>query len=348
MSIGLVIGVPGTGKTYKLVELMLAALRAGRVVVHNVAGFPKKDVPLLAAAVAEKRLLTFGALHPCDFPIADLADDGRMLFRRPKMITPNSFYQRYGFAWPRGSLIILDEYYVSAKGTMKALDEREAFYAFLRAHRHYTSEKFGCDIIVAAQHDSDLPQQLREIVEWTIHCRRDRFWKGKLDRLLFTEFVSAKSAKASAAADVVNFRPRASIYGLYDSYAGASPEDADSAKAVSYFGRIRSYLMMLGVVFGILVWIWGRLLLDWFGAFHDPFSSFAAETPAGISAAAPPRSGPCLFIHGSDRGFVLRGDCRYQDGSSLRRDVLDDALRVEISPAPQPEPAPPSRRGPHP
>ena len=334
MAIGLFIGRPGSGKSLTLLELyILPALRAGRTVVHNVSGFPAKDTksPLILKALEEGRIKSFGQLFACDCPLPELAPDGEMKFYPSPFVMPGSYAARNGSPWPRGALVVIDEYYIAASGSLKAQSEREAFFAFLRAHRHYVSDDgFGCDILAAAQHDKDLPIQLREIVEWTTHCRRDPLWKKKLQRLTFGGFCpsSSATAKSTAKGKAVIYKPNPAICALYDSYSGAAPIDEDSGKAVSYLSQFQSSALLLLACLVGLIWLWGYLLLDWFGAGRgaSPFAFSGFDTRAAVALPRPPDAS-CLFLAGSPRGFVLKGSCDYPAGHLLSSPGLADALR---------------------
>ena len=352
MAVGLVIGRMGTGKTLTLMgKFVVPALRAGRVVVHNIAGFPPEgtEIPLLVTALAENRIMSYGGLYACDMPDVKLAASGEMVFTRPKIQMPGSFLERMGHVFPRGALIVIDEYYIAMANTMLTADDKAAFYAFLRAHRHYVSKdgKFGCDVIVAAQHDTDLPPQLREIVEWTMHCRRDRLWKKKLERVLFDGFCRVSSGKAENAASVVTYKPDPKICAMYSSYDGSAPDDDDAGKAVSYFGRFRGHLLLLAACMVGLVVLWGPLVRGWFGdGGQSPYNFLPPElsSPGNSPAALPIGSTACFFAGGFSDGYILRGDCSiYPDDSPLISERLEKALNVDyriVAPAPEiPAPA---------
>ena len=334
------IGGMGCGKTYTLVDqFIVPALQAGRTVIHNVAGFPKIGTPMIDKAIAEGRIKSFGALYPCDFPQPELDDHGDMKFYPSPVVVPGSYLARHGETWRRGALVIIDEYYVSVNRTLVTADDKSGFYAFLRAHRHFTCDDtgFGFDLVIAAQNDTDLPPQLREIVGSTIFCRPDNFSRDKLERVTFEGFIRSNAAKAAKAAAVYTYTPRKKIFNLYNSYAGVPPTQSDASKRVSYWGRLRGHFIFLAVCLAGLVWLWTYLLGTWFGGGggDDPFSfSPLGNLSAPVAPSSAGRGGGCLFLKGAPGGFVLDGDCDYPDGHLLLSEGLEQARSVGVRPAP--------------
>ena len=316
MALTVLIGRPGSGKTYTLVEkFLLPALKQGRPVVHNIPGLKTDEHPLLVRGREEGLLLPYGALSarvniPDTVILNAEGREGDFSFRVSAGV-------REGEAriWPRGALLIVDEYYLATRDFDK-MDQMK-FHGFVMAHRHFTSDKFGFDIVLSGQHDVNLPRELVMATEVTIHCRPDRLWPGRLERYGFDGPRSVNRSQPSEAVWRQSYKPKKAVYSLYHSYAGSVPVQGDRGKTLTYFFRFKLFAGFTAFAIALTMWLWW----DWFKLF-----GWIGGDPPRAVRSVPVISSPvvegeygrgCFFIHGQESGYILEGDCDYPESSPL-------------------------------
>jgi len=141
MSIYAYTGLPGSGKSYSVVEhQILPALKSGRKVVTNVA----LDFPLLRDE--------FPAGELVEFPSEAVAAN------------PASIYE---YVSP-GSVLVLDEVWRIFPAGLKANHVPEPFRKLLAEHRHMVDEKGdSCQIVLVTQDLAQISAFARQLVEQT-------------------------------------------------------------------------------------------------------------------------------------------------------------------------------------
>ena len=349
MSIVAYVGLPGSGKSYSVIEhQILPAIKAGRTVVTN--------IPMRPEAWAELKDAKGQPLPGkfVDFPVEQVAAEPD---RIREYVTP-------------GCVFVLDEVWRMFPAGLVAAKVPEAFKSLLAEHRHMRDDKGDTTQIVLVTQDlQQISAFARTLVENTFVTTKLTMVgsRGSYRVDVFHGTVKGAVPSISNRLRFILGRYSPEIFKLYKSHTLAVDGDASGANEKGMDRRANILLRPVFIIGAVLA-----PLLIWYGlhtfskAFHGglvPKSKAADSAPAGADArsvatsnapagggglfAAPPRPAtgaeadqppqPRLvvflqFPDGSHVGFVSDGqrihrtrDCRFVD------DTGEWSCRVEQS-----------------
>lgn len=136
-------GLPGTGKSYGVVEnVILPALKIGRTVVTN--------IPLNLELISENKEFT-GSVQ--QFNTRDIIDNPEI-----------DFFSEL----PAGCVFVFDEVWRVWKAGLKASNMPESHQAFLAEHRHNVGDDgFTTEIVLVTQDNAQMCKFVRDLIEET-------------------------------------------------------------------------------------------------------------------------------------------------------------------------------------
>lgn len=211
-------GVMGSGKTYEGVSTAsLNALRQGRRVVTNIAGF------------------NFSAIRDFLGPLKDglMLSEDKVVVIPSKSITESNFFydpdnkDSDSIVKP-GDLVLIDEVWAFWGTDSKLLPEHQKFF---RMHRHYTESDSGvsCDLVIMIQDLSSLHRSIRGVIESNFKFTKLKSL-GLTSRYRLEIFEGNRQRRGSlVTASVKKYDKR--IFPLYKSYdAGTGKESVVDAR----------------------------------------------------------------------------------------------------------------------
>lgn len=239
MAITAYTGVPGSGKSYALMAMViLPGLQAGRRVLTNLAGIDADKVRQYVNGAGELVLFTGEqTLAPGFFPDEDTPD-------APSVLKP-------------GDLMVFDEVRISWNPSGK-LDP--AILKFLRYHRHFvSSDGQSTDVVLATQMLTDLHRDYKGCVE-----RNYKFKKmntlGLNNRYVWNMWEGAVQRRGEQIANG-NGSYDPAVFALYSSYIGGVGKEVktDKRSQVVSIGKVVIYVMVAVVIFGGAAWAVSRV-----------------------------------------------------------------------------------------
>jgi len=290
MSITAYTGVPGSGKSYALVEqVILPAIVKGRRVVTNIAGLDPQKVADYCEGkgksdAGEVVLFEGSRALEGDFFPTESKQDGT--FVRP------------------GDLLVFDEWRLTfpKRGALPNKD----LEPFLRYHRHLVNEKgVACDVAIGTQLVTDIHMDFRGLVERSYKFRKLKAL-GLNKVFAWDAFEGHQQAKGTAYKSS-NGRYKPEIFPLYKSYATEGDgEEVETDKRTSIFGKS---FMIVGV---LLV---GLFALSGWGMWHffnpdlpEPVPVAGVQPVAGVPGAVQVPAGSSFRIVGmiqADMGRIV-------------------------------------------
>lgn len=277
MAIMVYTGVMGSGKTYEGVgTAALNALRAGRRVVTNIAGFNYERIRAF-----------LGKLASGD----ELGEDRVVVVPSARITDPHFFYDPENNAdsvVKPGDLVLIDEVWAFWGTDSKLHPEHQKFF---RMHRHYTEEGAGtsCDLVIMIQDLMSLHRFIRGVIESNF-----KFTKMKTLGLSSCYRVEVyegnKQRKANlVSATVKKYDKR--IFPLYKSYdGGVGKESVVDGRQNLFHNKWFLFVMICAVVGLIGAGTWfaryvGHMING--GKDQKPSPAAVAPTSTAPGAASP-------------------------------------------------------------
>lgn len=268
MSIVAFTGVPGSGKSYALIEqVILPAVLAGRRVLTNVEGVN----PQLVEAYCSDRatdpdkvgsvVLFDGndALNPGFFPTESISDDHTVLKSGDYLV-----FDEWRLYWPR-------------RGKMPNAE----LEPFLRWHRHLVADSGqSTDVAIGTQLATDVCQDFRGLIERTYKFRKLKAL-GRPKNYAWDVFEGHLQPKGGHYAQGLgSYKPE--VFALYKSYAAAGGSENNNDKRASVFSRgFIALAVLVAVLFG----------LGLYGSVRFFMRSASPDAPVAPDAAASHQAG---------------------------------------------------------
>lgn len=239
MSIQLLTGVPGSGKSYKAIEhFVLDALRENRLVFHNIEGLGDGNACLSAIA---------NYLGKTPHRIR------RLLHRIPEEEVP-TFYKSI----PKNCLVVVDE----AQNYWYARDYQKNGHImeWMSKHRHY-----GCDFVCITQSPENVDTAIRRLVEFTWRFRKAKDMGFSNAFKYRISLGSSEQEKDAYKTGVGRYDKR--IFAMYKSYdEGVMGNEKNYGKGLNLFKS--PVFIMLYIVAAFTLWALfsGQLIPDFMKA----------------------------------------------------------------------------------
>lgn len=263
MSIFAYTGLPGSGKSYTVVEQqVLPALREGRTVVTN--------LPLKWDLVRSELRIPDSSLR--EFPTAAI------------QATPDLILE----AVPPGAVLILDEVWRLFPAGLKANQVPDAFKTAFAEHRHRVNEKGeSTQIVLVTQDLAQISAFARQLVEQTFRTTKmTSIGMAKRFRTdVYAGPVSGPNPNSASALRQISGRYEEKVYRYYDSHTQSlSKKEGADERAVDRRGNVLMRPLMIAAPFVIV----GLL---WFGISHllarkDHFAAVGNGAPLGLGTLA--------------------------------------------------------------
>jgi zona occludens toxin (predicted ATPase) len=279
-------GLPGSGKSYSVVEhQIIPALQAGRKVVTN--------LPLRMEKVAERSFPGEVVELPLDVVIAE----------------PHKILE-YCTA---GCLLIIDEAWKIFPQGMQANKVAPEYGKLLAEHRHMVDEKGNsAQIVLVVQDLANVAAFARRLVENTFVTTKLSFvgLSGSFRVDVFHGAQTGATPPVSQRLRMITGRYRKEVFELYKSHTLAVSSDQVGAneKGMDQRANIwkRPVFAVGAVAVPLLLW-WslhtlGRLGHEGFGGMHKPVSVSTGSSPAEASARSGAERGSAAGP-GGPRGF---------------------------------------------
>lgn len=260
MAIYAYVGLPGSGKSYGVVQnQVLPALREGRTVCTN--------VPLYEDRIRES--VTTGELR--DFPIEKVAAEPHLI-------------EQYA---PAGSVVIIDEVWRLFPAGQKVNNVPEPFKSFFAEHRHRVDEQGrSVQIVLVTQDLAQIGAFARQLVDQTfVHQKLDHFGaSGSYQVTIYKTGVTGQRPPDNLKVRSILGRYDPKVYRLYKSHTlshavgdGANEKAADTRGNMfkSPLWIAGALIFLLGLGFGV------PRVLGFFGGGDRA----AAASPARASGA---------------------------------------------------------------
>ncbi len=301
MSITAYTGLPGSGKSYTVVQdVILPAIKEGRTVYTNV---PLHD---------EVWISEFGSA-PVFFETRDAMDN------------QNWFSE----VFPSGALLVLDECWRIWPSGLKANNVNADHKTFLAEHRHRVGEDGrSTEIVLVTQDCGQLSAFVRQLIEKTFRCKKlDTVGQTNRYRLdIYEGAVTGANPPMDRRVREIYGEYKPEVYRFYKSHTksetgGAGDETKTDQRAnILKGGKARAILisaLLLPIFSGFL---WYRLYQKYYGH-HD--ASVSVQAPAGVGAVvrAPVKKEPDGFLHG--RRVYIVSNRRDGDAIDFRFRVAD-------------------------
>lgn len=269
MSISAYVGLPGSGKSYGVVEnVILPAIKAGRRVLTNI---PMHD---------NQWLSEFGAC-PEQFDIAEIS-------KTPDWWKINNV---------AGAVVVLDELYKLWPAGLNAKNVRDEDKSFLAEHRHMVDESgHSTEIILVTQDLSQISSFARVLVETTFRVVK----LGKLGLStsyrvdVYSGAVTGPAPSKSRLERQIFGKYKKSVYALYKSHTqsitGAAGNEARIDRRFNVLGGMSVKAGLLAVFVCAVLAYWGiSNVLKGYGLSGD---EIAIEQPQVVSPPAAAVSAP--------------------------------------------------------
>lgn len=238
MSIYAYVGLPGSGKSYNVVEnVILEALRAGRRVVTNLPVY--RDVILAASGVSGELV---------DFPLDRVAQDPELMMSYVK----------------HGDVLVLDELWKLWPQGMKTVDVPDVYKTLLAEHRHMVdAQGRSIHIVFSVQNLAMIAVFARDLVEQTyIHSKmgelgmdgrfRVDIYAGSVKGFRGSDKMFIRSTYGEYSADVWKFyRSHTKAVGVGGTVSGEKSVDRRGNKFKRPFFVYAMPLALIGGVFAV-------------------------------------------------------------------------------------------------
>lgn len=323
MSIFAYTGLPGSGKSYSVVEhQVLPALKAGRLVVTN--------LPLKRDLICADLGIDPGMLR--EFPAEAIAAEPDRIFD----------------AAPSGCVLVLDEVWRMFPAGLKANKVPEAFRTVFAEHRHRVDASgASMQIVLVTQDLAQISAFARQLVETT-------FRTSKLSTLglntryrvdIFNGPVSGPNPPVSSAIRQSFGRYRKEVWRYYTSHT-QSQSDQDGADEAAVDKRANIFLrpMMIAAPFVIVGLIWWGVSRLWHD--HDAIKNHAgagalasggSQAPGGVheSSGVDGARRPVGKAVVVERGVHVLVEVEYRRDPARSKVILADGERLVEVPASQ-------------
>ena len=310
MSIVAYTGLPGSGKTYSVVEhQILPALKAGRVVVTN--------VPLRTEKLAELGLPG----EVVEFPVETVAQEPARIrdFVRP------------------GCVFVLDEVWRLFPQGQQANKVPDEFKSLLAEHRHMVDQQGdSVQIVFVVQDLANIGAFARRLVENTfVTTKLGMVGMNKSYRVdIFHGAQSGATPPVSSRLRFITGRYKKEIFALYKSHTMAANDHQDGANETKIDGRAnilkRPVFIVGAVLCPILVWY---SLHTFSKAFHGVMpkapsaAATAAQEPPGSRSGAE-RTGGFFASAGAPRGSLVTTRLLLVQGGAVITEVRSAYLQT--------------------
>lgn len=223
MAITLVVGIPGSGKTYEIVShVIVPALEQGRRVVTNIQGLNTKTISSYLKKDITSQLILF---EPED----------------PIVATPDFWYhpdKNKNSPVQPGDLVVIDEYGVH-------FPSGERFHAdflyYLRMHRHFVNDKgISSDVYFASQAFQDFHARLQKLAVATIHAEKLTYLFGiktKQYRLRIYPGGKNPDLKSNTPLKISQKRYNPLFFTFYDSYKAPAGVEVGAGRTTNLFSN---------------------------------------------------------------------------------------------------------------
>lgn len=274
-------GIPGSGKTYEVVEgVIIPAVQAGRRIVTNIEGLHADKI----AAYIERNFKL--RIEPRIVVVDDETIRGAYFFPRED----SSVQTVCG----PGDLVILDEAYDFFGEDEEITPE---VMRFIRKHRHQTDAERGtsCDIVYITQDVMDLHLKVRRVLESLYHIHKVKEL-GMTSTYVVDQYTGGRLLKRKLTlTNVKRYNPE--IFECYKSYQVA--EGAAPGQEVPVDKRqnlLNNKWVWVKAVAAVLMLLAGPVYLYQIGKklMHAEDKAQAADAAAGPVAGGPLPSGAVL------------------------------------------------------
>lgn len=310
-------GVMGSGKTYEVVEKVIAAnLKIGRRIVTNIAGLNLEALREFCGPDAE-----FGELVCVD---------------HDRVVQPG-FYPKENSTEESvvkgGDVVVLDEVWRWYGAGEKLPDGHLEFF---RMHRHFVDPDSGytCDIVLITQDIGDLHRMLRAVVEKVFACKKHK--DLGMHSLYRVDVYGGRRLTKASLTTSYQCKYRKEVFVLYKSHtqsSGAKPVERDADSRGSIFGgalfKVAIPVSLVVGGFGLYV-LWGMFNPEKTDVAPDavvaPVSPQGRAVPPGQVSPSPHASSDKWRIVGTvTRGATLT--VLMTDGQRIRRVVDPSGFR---------------------
>jgi zona occludens toxin (predicted ATPase) len=235
MSVKVISGKTGAGKSLKAVELIIGLLKQGRTVVTN--------IPMT---------VDLDNLHVWDWEHLDNSN-----------IPEQEYQERY----PKGSVYFIDECVRHLKAGEAVTKVTNRKMTFFTEHRHRkNAENFTDDIFLLVQSASQLPKWIRDLVEQTTICVKPTDWGVKsvsirhtFEGCICSTEITKSIEKFRISSETVQIKPE--IYQYYQSHTqgddgavGSEVVESVGTNTIFQSMRFKFYVFMLISAIGLMVW----------------------------------------------------------------------------------------------
>lgn len=223
MAITLVVGIPGSGKSYEIVShVIVPALDQGRRVVTNIQGLNAKTI----SEYLKKDISSQLVLYQPEDPIVSTPE----FWYHPEK-NKNSPVQP-------GDLVVIDEYGVHfPSGDRFHAD----FLYYLRMHRHFVNEKgISSDVYFASQAFPDFHPRLQKLAVATIHAEKLTYLLGiktKRYRLRFYAGGKNPDLKSNTPLKISQKAYNPLFFTFYDSYKAPAGVEVGAGRSTNLFSN---------------------------------------------------------------------------------------------------------------
>lgn len=266
MAITAYVGLPGSGKSYSVVEyVILPALNSGRVIATN--------MPLNYDEVFAVYPDARGRVYPLQ---SDTPEGWSLLWNKI----------------PKGALVVLDEIWQFWPAGLKADSMNSACKAFLAEHRHCVGEGRSTEIVIIIQDLSNAAQYVRNLVDKTyLSVKLDMVGATKKFRVdIYQGSVKGPRYPKSGILRTLYGSYKPQVYRYYLSHTKSETGAAgDETRADGRANIFKGYAFLLGVPAALAVVVFA--FLGVYRYFNPPgVSAPVVVSPllAPVVASAPP------------------------------------------------------------
>lgn len=260
MAINAYTGLPGSGKSYGVIEnVIVPALKKGRAVWTNI-------------PVNEQAMAAFAGCLPQAFSVDDLRANPR-------------WFQE---VLPAGAVLVLDEAWRLWPAGLKTNHILETHKSFLAEHRHLVgNDGFSTEIYLVTQDLAQIAAFARQLVDSTYRAHKlSAVGMSKKFRLDIYDgpVTGAKPPKDKRIREIYGTY-KAEIYALYKSHTmsetGAAGDETATDKRKNVFSGMGFKSVIFGLFAGSLIVVWGLY------KFSAAYNKQPAVLPGNGQAAAP-------------------------------------------------------------
>ena len=284
MSIVAYTGLPGSGKSYTVVEQqLLPALKAGRLVVTN--------LPVYRDLVCQDLGVNPSMLR--EFPAEAVAAEPEKIFE----------------AAPNGCVLILDEVWRLFPAGLRSNKVPEPFRTVFAEHRHRVcSSGQSMQIVLVTQDLAQIAAFARQLVETTFRTQKltSIGQRGRFRTDIFQGAVSGPNPNPQSALRQIFGRYQQQVYRYYKSHTQSDAEgDGADESPVDKRANVLMRPLMIAAPFLIVGLVWFGVSRLWHA--HDQLQGHAAEGAARGARGAPLDRTPGPVVRSGGQ-VVLRPD----------------------------------------